>query len=112
MKIAKLLCIVSIIVTGCGTTVGGKGSKYTSTTVSDRIESELSPGSTSERIEKFFVNAGLAYSYDRFNMRYQSIIRDASTDSRVDHAIVIHIYVDSQQRYVRHEVRDSFTAPD
>lgn len=111
MPSLKYLCIVLPIIFGCVPVVHSSGIMRTPEAVSNRIETELSVGAPSEEIEKFFVDAALGFSYDKFNSRYQSIIRDVSENPRVDHVIVIYIYVDSHRRYLRHEVQDSFTAP-
>lgn len=110
MPSLKHFCIAVSIFFGCVSVVHSRGIMHTTEAVSERIEAELSVGATSEEIEEFFVDAGLGFSYDRFNSRYQSIIRDIPGGPRVDHAIVIHIYVDSHRQYLRHDVQDSFTA--
>jgi hypothetical protein len=75
------------------------------------IADELQPGASSEAIELFFARNQITYSYDRFASRYQAIIRDVATGPGVDQAVVIHINVDAQRRFLSAEVRDSFTAP-
>jgi hypothetical protein len=75
------------------------------------IGAELPQGSSPKSIEGFLERHELHYSYDRFSKRYQSIIRNASADPRVDHAIVIYLYVDDAMNFTRAEVRDSYTAP-
>ncbi len=75
------------------------------------IADELEPGASSEAIEGFFEKNEITYSYDRFAGRYQAIIRDVATGPGIDQAVVIHVKVDDQRRFVSAEVRDSFTAP-
>jgi hypothetical protein len=75
------------------------------------ITDELEPGADSEAIEEFFKKNEITYSYNRFSSRYQAIIRDVATGPGVDQAVVIHVKVDDQRRFVSAEVRDSFTAP-
>lgn len=75
------------------------------------IAAELELGASSELIEEFFEKNAITYSYDRFASRYQAIIRDIATGPGVDQAVVIHVKVDDQRRFVSAEVRDSFTAP-
>jgi DNA-binding transcriptional regulator PaaX len=79
--------------------------------VSNLITSELKVGDGAQTIEAFFERHDIAFSYNRFDQRYQAIIRDVAGDPKVDQAIVIHVYVDHQRRLVRSEVKDSFTGP-
>ena len=75
------------------------------------IADELELGASSELIEEFFEKNAITYSYDRFASRYQAIIRDIANGPGGDQAVVIHVKVDDQGRFVSAEVRDSFTAP-
>ena len=68
------------------------------------------PGLLSE-VVSFFEKHQITYSFDRFANRYQAIIRDVATGPGVDQAIVIHVHVDEDRRFLGAEVRDSFTAP-
>jgi ankyrin repeat protein len=79
--------------------------------VRDLIAEEIVLGASSEAIEQFFEKHQITYSFDRFANRYQAIIRDVATGPGVDQAIVIHVHVDEDRRFLGAEVRDSFTAP-
>lgn len=79
--------------------------------VSNLIASELEVGAGAQAIEAFFERHEIVFSYNRFDHRYQAIIRDVAEGPLVDQAIVIHVYVDHQRRFVRFEVKDSFTGP-
>ena len=74
--------------------------------VLDRIESSLRPGDNAEKIEAYFDQQQLDASFDRFNQRYQSIIRHPKSNY---HAIVIYIYVDEERRFTRAEAKNSYT---
>lgn len=75
------------------------------------IANELAVGDNSDSIEAFFQKHNIIYSYDRFARRYQAIIRNVSSDPRVDQSVLVDIYVDDMRRFQRAEVHDSFTAP-
>ena len=79
--------------------------------VRELISKELAHGASSEAIEQFFDRHEITYSFDRFTNRYQAIIRDVATGPGVDQAVVIHVHVDEDRRFLGAEVRDSFTAP-
>ena len=73
------------------------------------IDEELSLKDTSQEIENFLNSKGIMYSYDKYNSRYQCIIRDPSGKERGQHSIVIYINVDDKKRYVGSKVFDSYT---
>lgn len=79
--------------------------------VEQLIKDGLSQGDSQSKIEQFLVDQGIVYSYDKYSSRYQGIIRDVSKESNFDQAIVIHIYVDDEKRFLDSEVRYSYTAP-
>lgn len=70
------------------------------------IDDELSLKDTSQEIENFLNSKGITYSYDKYNRRYQCIVRDKDVGK---HSIVIYINVDEEKRYVSSEVFDSYT---
>ena len=72
------------------------------------IDSELAVGASSQDIEAFFERSGISYSYDTYNERYQSIIRDVSPYSFVDKAISIRIHTDSNKNFARAVVYSSY----
>lgn len=73
------------------------------------IDAELHFGTDSQEIEAFFERHGITYSYDRFQHRYQAIIRDVSP--ALDQAVVIYIYIDEAGCFKHFEVHNSFTTP-
>lgn len=104
----RLMLSMAILMALSGT-AGSEERKMTSVEVQTSIDRALVSGSSAADIERFFEANKLPYTYDRFAQRYQSIIRDVSKERGVDHAIVIHIYVDDARKFIRAEVRDSFT---
>ena len=73
------------------------------------IEANLKVGASSEEIEAFLDKFGISGSYDRYNNRYNSIIRDVAHDPKLDQSVVIHLFVGDNKRFRRAEVFDSFT---
>jgi len=67
----------------------------------------LEVGDEATKIESALTSVGATYSWDRFQDRYQGIIRHPSSSF---HAITISVYVDEQRRFKSIEVNDSFTA--
>lgn len=111
-KIAALL-LVSLLSSGCTngdnfTLIGINKTKAVE--VRELIANELNVGASSYEVEAFFKRHNIGYSFNRFDQRYQAIIRDVDDSWIVDQAVVIHIYVDEEKSFVSSEVRDSFTA--
>lgn len=73
------------------------------------LEKELKVGDTPERVEEVLKNAGILYSYDRFQNRYQSTIFDSRCGPY--QAISVYVYLDSLKKMSKFEVRVTFTAP-
>ena len=74
------------------------------------LEKELKVGDTPERVEEVLKNAGISYTYDRFQNRYGSTILD---DSRCGpyQAISVYVYLDSLKKMSKFEVYETFTGP-
>lgn len=88
-----------------------QGDEMTKEDVNKLIASELSVGKNSDAIENFFIKRNLPFSYNKISHRYQSIIRDVGGKfDLADKAIIIHIYVDEERRFIRAEAEYSFTA--
>ena len=79
----------------------------TSSAVSAAINKELPVGSSSAAIESFFERHQIVYGWDRISCEYQGVIRRVGPFR----GISITVYVDSQRRFVRAEVEDTFIAP-
>jgi hypothetical protein len=80
-------------------------------TVDEILRRELQVGDSQQKIEAILSKAKIEYSFDEFNQRYQCIIRDPSASKpKGYHSIVVHVYVNSERRYLKHEARDSYTA--
>ena len=104
--VLMVIVVSFLLMTSCS-----EDKEMTTEIVTAMIKDELVVGAAANDIEAFFEERGLPYTYDRFAKRYQSIIRDVSSDPKVDQAIVIYIYVDDEKQFIREEVIDSFTTP-
>jgi len=76
--------------------------------VESNFRTALKPGDSAEKIEEYFQSQQLGFSFDKYQDRYQSIIRSPSTDF---HAIVIFVNVDAEKRFKSVQVQDSYTGP-
>jgi glucokinase len=76
--------------------------------VEARLKPAVPTGSSRMVIEKALQQQGLAATYDSFTRRYQGIIRSPSTER---HAVVVYVYLDSEDKSSKLEVRDSYTGP-
>ena len=81
----------------------------TSGQIRSLIEQELSVGDSAIEIEKFLKLNEITYSFDKYNKRYQCLIRDPSGKETGYHSIVIYISVDEWNQYLTFKVFDSFT---
>ena len=102
-SVALFLLVVASTLSNCYRNLG-----TTPEIVKTEISAALHTGDDAESIERYLAQRNLAFSYDRFSNRYQSIIRDSESNF---HAITIYILLDAQKRYVGVEVRDSYTLP-
>jgi hypothetical protein len=75
--------------------------------VSSLIKKELPVGASRHAIENFLKQKNISFSWDRFTGKYVGIIRNVEPY----HSITIDIFVDDEKRFVRADVRDSYTAP-
>ena len=73
------------------------------------LEKELKVGDIPERVEEVLKNAGISYSYDPFQNRYQSRIADSRCGPY--QAITVYVYLDSLKKMSKFEVRVTFTGP-
>lgn len=101
MRIITAL-VIFVFVVGCEPTLDISPQE-----VESSFNQSLKPGDGAEKIEKYFRNEGLVFSFDEFSGRYQSIIRHPDSNY---HAITIHVYVDSGKNFVRVEANDSYTS--
>ena len=97
-----LILLFAVIIFGCEPTLD-----ITPKQVESDFNLVLKVGDSSEKIESYFKSENIDYSFDDFSNRYQSIIRHPDSNY---HAIVIHVYVDSNKNYLKVEARDSYTA--
>ena len=81
----------------------------TSGQIRSKIERELNVGDSAIEIENFLKLNEITYSFDKYNNRYQCIIRDPSGLIIGYHSIVIHIVVDERKQFLSSEVYDSYT---
>lgn len=112
LLIAILGCIIAISF-GCNNRdefmLGGINEEK-SEEVKQLITDELYVGASSDVIETFFKKHNITYSYNRFSVRYNAIIRDVSSDPKVDQAVSIYIYLDDEKQFKSSEVRNTFTS--
>jgi len=71
------------------------------------FKNKVTLGESKEAIEKAFNEMGLTYSWDRFQNKYNAIIRHPDSNF---HAITIKVFVDENGKFKEIMVRDSFTA--
>ena len=75
-------------------------------TINGQLLAALDSGDEAAEIESALSSLGISFSRDRFQGRYQGVIRHPSSNF---HAIRIHIYVDEENKFRSIEVNDSFT---
>ena len=81
----------------------------TSGQIRSKIERELNVGDSAIEIENFLKLNEITYSFDKYNNRYQCIIRDPSGQEIGYHSIVIYIAVDERKQFLASEIFDSYT---
>ncbi|MBY5922262.1 hypothetical protein [Ferrimonas balearica] len=79
--------------------------------INEAIGNNLSAGDAAERIESFLISKEIDFTYDKYSRRYQCIKRSNSENDKIESAIIIYIYVDSNKRFVSSEVIESYTMP-
>ena len=70
------------------------------------FEGRVKVGDAPSVVETALSDLGVSFSWDRFQGRYQGIIRHPSSSW---HAVVVIVYVDEQRRFKAIEIHDSFT---
>lgn len=108
MHAARLLLFAILCIGLCIAALAAE--KVSVDQVKAMIAGGLSTGANRQEIEAFLIRHNLPYSFDRFQNRYQSIIRDAPGKA-TDRAIVIYINLDESGRFASSEIRESFTMP-
>ena len=73
------------------------------------IDRELRVGAAPQEIELFLTKHGFEYSYDKYNNRYQAIIRDISHNPFVDKALQVRVNLDDAKTYRSADVFTSYT---
>lgn len=81
----------------------------TSGQIRSKIERELNTGDSAIKIENFLKLNEITYSFDKYNNRYQCIVRNPSGKETGYHSIVIYITVNERKQYLASEVFDSYT---
>jgi hypothetical protein len=100
--------LLGTLCSGCGPE--DSGGVTSSKGIASAIEGKLSPGDDRSLIERVTAELGARCSLDTFNRRYQCIIRDPNPELPIGyHAISIYLYLDEQNRFLRSEVRDSYS---
>ncbi|MDB5823134.1 MAG: hypothetical protein JWR21_1838 [Herminiimonas sp.] len=94
--------MVALTLSGCDACMKPKTEE-----VRHLLEKELKVGATRERVDKVMKNAGIPYSYDQFQNRYQSTIFESRCGPY--QAVSIYVYFDSSMKMSKVEVFDSYT---
>lgn len=105
LRIAFLRVVILVVVvflSGCNDGLPA------ATDVESDFRAALKLGDSAEKIEAFFQSQKLGFDFDKYQDRYQSIIRSPSTDF---HAIVIFVNVDKEKRFKAIQAQDSYTWP-
>jgi hypothetical protein len=68
----------------------------------------LAVGDPAEKIEKVLRDQGVAFSFDRFDSRYQAVI-EPREKRMIVRKVGIYLYVDANQRLTKIEVTNSYT---
>lgn len=70
---------------------------------------ELRAGVSETEIERFLTGHRIKFAFDRFQGRYQGILREVSNQPGIDCAVVAYIYTDESRRYIRSEFVPTYT---
>ncbi|MDC8756043.1 hypothetical protein [Janthinobacterium fluminis] len=81
----------------------------TAAELSIAANSELHVGSGGASVENFLLRKNIKYSYDEFSGRFQGIIRSEENGRSNGCAVVAHVYVDKDMRYIKSEFITSYT---
>lgn len=76
--------------------------------VQAKADRALPLGSEQAIVERELKKLGIGATFDKFQSRYQGIIRSPSTGR---HAILVYVYLDSHSKVSKVEAIDSFTGP-
>ena len=74
--------------------------------VEEKINAALKSGDSAVEIEEYLASQKLVSSYDKYNNRYQGIIRHPNSNF---HAITFKIYLNKDKAFIRVEANDSYT---
>ena len=69
---------------------------------------QLKVGDTREKVDEVLKKAGIGYSYDRFENRYQSTVYDSQCGP--NQAASIYVYFDASNEITEVEVRETYTS--
>jgi len=99
-----ILLIVALSLSGCN----GDCMKPKTEEVRGFLKKELKGGDTRDRVEEVLKKAGIAYTYDQFQSRYQSTIFDSRCGQ--DQAISIYVYFNASNKMSEVEVIETYTS--
>ncbi len=107
MKITSLLAsiILGLTLAGCS----GSSDITNAAEVQEELDDLLQVGASKEYIEATLVRLNIGHSFDKYASRYQGIIRNAG--GPMDHAVVVYVYMDENDKLTRVETHDSYTGP-
>lgn len=72
------------------------------------LEKELKAGDTSGRVEEVLKNAGVVYSYDEYQNRYQGNVYDSQCGPY--EGISVYVYLDDSKKMTEFEAFVSYTS--
>jgi hypothetical protein len=98
-----MLPLIALFLTACD------GGCLNEREIEKLLYSELQPGDNREKVESVLTANGIAFSYDRFQHRYQATLADQQCGP--NRAISVYITLDDSMRLSEIRVFESFTMP-
>ncbi len=110
-RLIFLSTVMGIFVVTCDVDAAGSTDMCTKTAeqLTQAVKSELLVGAGDASVQQFMTKHHVIFSFDRFEKRYQGIIRNVANKPGTDCAVVAYIYADSAGNYLRSEFRASYT---
>ena len=100
--------VITVLMTALGLTSCSRDCLNTRE-VRDHLNRELKVGDPRARVDEVLKSASIDFSYDKFQHRYQSYIKNAQCSQW--RAISIYVTFDKSDRMSKVEVFDSYTYP-
>ena len=106
-RIRLRIAITSIFIVNWLAACGGECVKTSE--IKELLNKELKTGDTRQKVEQVLKSAGIEYSFDAFQNRYQATARDARCSQR--EAASIYAAFDASGKMLAVDVFSSYTAP-